>query len=144
MINLIKLSVGTESIYSLLEWQQVCRAQNFIEYEVAEHWHTTRMRPKREAELLDGGSIYWVFKGIIQCRQKVLRLDEVIGQDGIRRCRIILDKHLYATATWPRRPFQGWRYLKADDAPPDVTMPSESDENMPQELRDALFELGLL
>lgn len=144
MINLIKLSVGTESIHSLLEWQTICRANNLRELGVAEHWHTTRMRPKREAELLDGGSIYWVFKGIIQCRQKITRLDEVTGSDGIRRCRIVLDKNLHATATWPKRPFQGWRYLPPPDAPPDVTMPSKSDVNMPQELRNALFELGLL
>ncbi|MCJ8324117.1 MAG: DUF1489 domain-containing protein [Rhizobiales bacterium] len=144
MINLIKLSVGTVSIHSLLEWQKMSRANNLRDFGVAEHWHTTRMRPKREAELLDGGSIYWVFKGIIQCRQKITRLDEVTGGDGIRRCRIVLDKNLHATATWPKRPFQGWRYLKAPDAPPDVAMPSKSDVNMPQELRNALFELGLL
>ncbi|NRA87056.1 MAG: DUF1489 domain-containing protein [Rhizobiales bacterium] len=144
MINLIKLSVGTESIHSLLEWQQMRRAQNFIDFGVAEHWHITRMSPKRRDELLNGGSIYWVFKGLIQARQKILRLDEVIGDDGIKRCKIILDKKLCATATWPKRPFQGWRYLKPTDSPPDVTMPSQSDEHLPNELRDALFELGLL
>lgn len=144
MINLIKLSVGTESIHTLLEWQQICRANNLIEFGVAEHWHTTRMKPKRQDELLDGGSIYWVFKGIIQCRQKIIRLDEVTGADGITRCRIVLGKNLHATASWPKRPFQGWRYLKPADAPPDVAMPSKTDVNMPQELRNALFELGLL
>ena len=68
------------------------------------------MWPKREAEILNGGSIYWVIKGLIQCRQKVLRLDEVIGSDGIRRCAIVLEPKLVRTQSSLTRPFQGWRY----------------------------------
>ncbi len=144
MINLIKLSVGSESFHSLHQWQQMRRAENLVQYGVAEHWHITRMFPKRKTELLDGGSIYWVFKGVIQARQKIIRLDEVTGDDGIRRCKIILDEDFRATAAWPKRAFQGWRYLKPTDSPPDVITPLKTDENMSEELRQSLFELGLL
>ena len=72
--------------------------------------HITRMWPKREKEILSGGSIFWVFKGVIQCRQKIVRFDEVFGEDGIRRCAIVLEPKLYRTVQAPKRPFQGWRY----------------------------------
>ena len=92
-VNLIKLSVGTESIETLDDWQHTRAAQS----DDGLPRHVTRMWPKREAEILRGGSIYWVIKGVIQCRQKVLRLDEVIGTDGIRRCAIVLDHTLHRT-----------------------------------------------
>ena len=102
------------------------------------------MWPKREAEILKGGSIYWVIKGIIQCRQKVLRLDEVIGQDGIRRCAIVLEPQLFEVAPTPKRAFQGWRYLSQSDAPPDLTKRRQNEEKLPTELSAALAEIGVL
>ena len=79
-INLIKLSVGTESMADLAAWQTSRRAL----YDDGNPRHVTRMFPKRTEEILDGGSIYWVIKGMIQCRQRILRLDEVDGGDGLR------------------------------------------------------------
>ena len=115
-LHLIKLSVGTTSVEDLEDWHKDPRAQG----PDGLPRHVTRMWPKREAELLDGGSIYWVIQGVVQCRQRILRLDEVTGSDGIRRCAIVLEPGLVRTTTAQKRPFQGWRYLPGTDAPPDL------------------------
>ncbi len=139
-VHLIKLSVGTENIDDLAAWQATKRAQT----PEGLPRHVTRMWPKREAEILNGGSIYWVIKGVIQCRQKVVRLDEYIGQDGIRRCAIVLDPVLVRTQTSLKRPFQGWRYLSFQDAPPDLPAGRAAEDPLPVELNRALAEIGVL
>lgn len=139
-MNLVKLSVGTESVESLQDWQDDTRAR----LPEGLPCHVTRMWPKREAEILAGGSIFWVIKGLIQCRQRVLRMDEVIGEDGIRRCAIVLEPELHRTHTAPKRPFQGWRYLKPGDSPADMPEGRESEEPLPLELSQALAEIGVL
>ncbi|MEP2031498.1 MAG: DUF1489 domain-containing protein [Paracoccaceae bacterium] len=138
--HLIKLSVGTESVEGLAAWHQTKRAQTADGLPR----HVTRMWPKREAEILNGGSIYWVIKGLIQCRQRVLRLDEVIGSDGIRRCAIVLESELHRTQSATKRPFQGWRYLQPTDAPPDLRKGRENEDELPTELDRALAEIGVL
>ena len=138
--HLIKLSAGTESVDTLTAWQGTARAKG----PDGLPRHVTRMWPKREAEIINGGSIYWVIKGMIQCRQRVLRLDEVIGHDGIRRCAIVLDTDLIRVNPAPRRPFQGWRYLPADDAPPDMTQARQNEDALPPELAGALADIGVL
>ena len=102
------------------------------------------MWPKRGEELLEGGSLYWVIKGFIQCRQRILRLDEVTGHDGILRCGIILEDQIIRTQSAPKRPFQGWRYLKPEDAPGDLAKARKTDDVLPPELNQALSEIGLL
>ncbi len=139
-VNLIKLSVGTDNVEDLVRWQQTRRAQTADGLPR----HVTRMWPKREAEILNGGSIYWVIKGLVQCRQPVLRLDEVIGEDGIRRCAIVLEPQLHRTQSVQKRPFQGWRYLSADEAPPDLPKGRENDDALPVELNQALAEIGVI
>lgn len=139
-VNLIKLSVGTESVEDLAVWHATKRAQTADGLPR----HVTRMWPKREAEILNGGSIYWVIKGSIQCRQRVLRLDEVIGSDGIRRCAIVLDPKLIRTQSSLKRPFQGWRYLQVADAPRDLPEGRENEETLPVELNQALAEIGVI
>lgn len=139
-INLIKLSVGTETIDDLAAWQATKRAQTPDGYPR----HVTRMWPKREAEILAGGSIYWVIKGVMTCRQRIIRLDEYIGSDGIRRCAVVSDPDLIRVQTALKRPFQGWRYLKPEDAPPDLPKGRESEEPLPVELNRALAEIGVL
>ena len=138
--NLIKLSVGTESVEGLADWHSMPQAQG----PDGLPRHITRMWPKREAEILNGGSIYWVIKGLIQCRQRVLRMDEVIGSDGIRRCAIVLDPELHRTTQAQKRPFQGWRYLKPEDSPPDIPKSREQEETLPPELAGALADIGIL
>ena len=139
-LNLIKLSVGSESVDSMIDWQATKRAQG----EDGLPRHVTRMWPRREAELLQGGSIYWVVQGLVQCRQTILRLDEVIGSDGIRRCAIVLDPEVIRTATARKRPFQGWRYLPGSDAPPDLPTHRQSDDTLPADLSAALADIGVL
>ncbi|UUV08255.1 MULTISPECIES: DUF1489 family protein [Ruegeria] len=139
-VNLIKLSVGSESVDTLMAWQDSYR-QRFAD---GLPRHVTRMWPKRAAEILNGGSIYWVIKGVIQCRQRILRLDEVIGDDGIRRCAIVLDPKLHRTQNALKRPFQGWRYLKPEDTPADLPKNREQDDALPDDLNRALAEIGVL
>ncbi|MEP2533905.1 DUF1489 domain-containing protein [Shimia sp.] len=139
-VHLIKLSVGTESVETLTDWQASRAAQS----PDGLPRHITRMWPKREAEILKGGSIFWVIKGTIQCRQRVVRMDEVIGADGIRRCAIVLDPKLHRTQSALKRPFQGWRYLKPEDSPPDLPGSRENDDTLPDDLNRALAEIGVL
>ncbi|ALG89295.1 MULTISPECIES: DUF1489 family protein [Actibacterium] len=137
-INLVKLCVGAEKVEDLIAWQAERHAQTG-----AAPRHVTRMWPKRAEELLDGGSLYWVFKGAILARQKVLRLDEVQGEDGIRRCGIVLDPQVIRTEAVPRRPFQGWRYLAPGDSPRDLPEGRARDDALPPGLMAALAEIGL-
>ncbi|KAJ55098.1 lysophospholipase [Actibacterium mucosum KCTC 23349] len=137
-VNLVKLCVGVDSLDDLIAWRAHRK-------EVERNYlcrHVTRMWPKREAELLNGGSLYWVFRGVIGARQRILRLDEVIGQDGIRRCGIVMDEEIIRTQPAPRRPFQGWRYLPQADAPADLDQRSDASD-LPPELSAALAEIGI-
>jgi len=138
-INLVKLCVGAERVEDLEAWQ-IARAGGRPGYEPR---HVTRMWPKREAELLNGGSLYWVFKGFILARQRVLRLDEVIGEDGIRRCGIVMGQEVVRTESVPRRAFQGWRYLTPEDAPADLTLARRDEDELPHELSAALADIGI-
>lgn len=139
-MHLIKLSVGTQSVESLNEWQKKPRAQGADGLPR----HITRMWPKRRDEVLQGGSIFWVIQGHILCRQRLLRFDEVIGSDGIRRCAFVLEPQLIRTTIVRRRPFQGWRYLTLEDAPADLAMTRENEEALPTELSAALADIGVI
>jgi hypothetical protein len=139
-VNLMKLSVGTESLEQLVTWQ-AHRAQLSPN---GQYYHQTRMWPKREADVLNGGSIYWVIKGEISARQRIIRLDEKIGEDGIRRCGIVLDHEVIPTVSALRRPFQGWRYLTPEDAPADLSQSRAKEDVLPVELNRALAEIGVL
>ncbi len=139
-INLVKLCVGAERVEDLTRWQAQRIAQTGLDHPR----HVTRMWPKRAAELLDGGSLYWVFKGVILARQRVLRLDEVRGEDGILRCGIVLDDAVIRTEPVPRRPFQGWRYLPTENAPRDLPAARQNDAaDLPPALSAALAEIGV-
>lgn len=143
-INLIKLCVGAGKVEDLALWQ-AARMQEAVKAGLAPvPRHVTRMWPKREAELLNGGSLYWVFKGFVLARQRVLELQEQIGADGIRRCAIVMDPEIVKTSPAPRRPFQGWRYLRAEDSPPDLPRSREAEEPIPEGLQRALADIGLL
>lgn len=138
-IHIVKLCVGIESFDHL----QSFRAARATSPESPSQ-HVTRMWPKREPELLDGGSLYWVIKGVIQVRQEILRFEERIGEDGIRRCAILMNPKLIRTQPAPRRAFQGWRYLKPEDAPADLFGTKRSEDELPVHLATALGEIGVL
>ena len=137
-LHLIKLSVGSESVATQAAWQADRMALTGTNPR-----HVTRMWPRRAEELLDGGSIFWVIKGVVQSCQKIVRLDEAIGEDGIRRCGIVLDPQLFHTRPQPRRPFQGWRYLIDEEAPEIGAPYQEGEETLPAELQAQLATLGV-
>ncbi len=138
--HILKLSVGTESVEDLAGWQASARAQG----PDGLPRHVTRMWPKRGEEILNGGSIYWVVKGLVQCRQRILRLDDYDSADGVRRCAIVLDPTLVRTSPAQKRPFQGWRYLAPADAPADLSGRRASEDALPPELAGALADIGVL
>ncbi|MEM9582747.1 MAG: DUF1489 domain-containing protein [Pseudomonadota bacterium] len=138
-INLIKLSVGTETVDDLQAWQDSPRPKGTD----GNPRHVTRMWPKREAEILNGGSIYWVIKGVVQARQKILRLDEYDRGDGIRRCALVFEPKLIRVENMTKRPFQGWRYLKPEDAPADLPEHRAREEQLPPQLSAALADIGV-
>jgi hypothetical protein len=138
-LNILKLCVGAESVEDLTDWH---RAHAHV-WAKGTTEHVTRMWPKRAEELLDGGSLYWVIKGAIQARQRILGLAERRGADGIARCALVLDAEVIRTEAAPRRPFQGWRYLAAADSPRDLPKTRAKDDTLPPALAQALAEIGL-
>ncbi|GMG84914.1 DUF1489 domain-containing protein [Paralimibaculum aggregatum] len=142
-LHLLKLCVGTDSVADLADWQRKRAAERRRQGARACPVHVTRMWPRREAELLAGGSLYWVVRGVIAVRQRILALEAVIGDDGIRRCAIVLDPELIRTEGRGCRPFQGWRYLGAGDAPADLGAAAAAEGDLPAGLQSALAEFGL-
>lgn len=104
--------------------------------------HTTRMVPKRRDDVLDGGSLYWVIKGFTTVRQRLVDIRPCVDKEGVPRCHLVYDKDLVLVSPRPRRAFQGWRYLDANDAPPDLAKGGGGE--LPDKLRRELAELGLL
>lgn len=136
-LHIIKLCVGVSELREFEDWR---RREQKAGRDMS---HTTRMFPKRAPEILNGGSIYWVIRGFIMVRQRIKALKPVRGRDGIMRCRIAFDSGYVLVRPTPRRAFQGWRYLEAGDAPPDLKRTSGL-ANMPEKLRTELAALGLL
>lgn len=134
VLHLIKLCVGCDTVGELLDWRKAAGA-------AGEPWILrTRQTPKRAAELVEGGSLYRVYKGFILSRQAILEVNTV-GEGRARRCQVTLADQVILTAPTPRRPFQGWRYLDAADAPQDLGSAGEG-AALPQELARRLREIG--
>ncbi len=136
-LHLVKLCVGVSEVAELRQWIKNVR----LSLDTLDH--TTRMFPKRRDEILAGGSLYWVIRGLILCRQPIADLVPVTGADGIGRCRIDFKPKIVLVRPAPRRPFQGWRYLTAEDAPPDLKS-GVGAEDMSEAMRRDLAALGLL
>ncbi len=141
-LHLIKLSVGTDSIDDLAAWQNLRLREMRLRGLAPELIHVTRQTPKKAEEILAGGSIYWVIKGGVVARQKLLEL-RPLKKDGIPYCGLVYDKNIIPVRWQPRRAFQGWRYLEPKDAPPD-RMPGDPDDAVPDEMRRELKALGLI
>ncbi|CAN5124904.1 DUF1489 family protein [soil metagenome] len=140
-LHLIKLCGGCDAIGDRVEWIDFRVKEARRAHGPLEHIHTTRMVPKRAEELLAGGSLYWVIKGTVQVRQKLLDIRPFTDAEGIQRCRLVLEPKVVPTDWQPRRPFQGWRYLDPKDAPRDMKRGKASD--LPPALIAELAELGL-
>ena len=139
-LHIIKLVVGVDSLDDLVAWR---RARAHAEPEWVVH---TRVTPKRAAEVEDGGSIFRVIKGVIVCRQPVLRV-ETHGVGREARCRLVVAPQVVRVAPTPRRPFQGWRYLEPNKAPSDLEGADGKGADgeggpMPADLAIRLRELG--
>jgi hypothetical protein len=143
-LHMLKLCVGAESIQDLEDWIAETLALYRRLGRPQEQTHTTRMVPKRLDEMLAGGSLYWVVKGQIACRQRFLDIRPFTDGDGIGRCHLVLEPVVVPVEPRPCRPFQGWRYLAAKDAPRDLSQAGVGAVEMPETLRRELAELGLL
>ncbi len=139
--HLIKLAVGADGVDDLKAWQDHTVAERRRAGLSAQPVCTTRHAPKRRDDVLTGGSLYWVIRGVIAVRQRIIGVDEAVGRDGVRRCSLILDRALVATEPRPRRAFQGWRYLDPADAPPDAGA-GGGGHDLPESVRRALCEAG--
>src|SRR3984885_6040812 len=143
-LHLIKLAVGCDSVKDLKSWvaerMQTAKKKGLPQH----HVHVTRMVPKRVDELLDGGSLYWVIRGEIAAREKIIAIEPFRDRDGIGRCRLGMQPKVGAGLPRPMRAFQGWRYFAHTDIPPDLGSVGAGIEAMPEPLRRELRDLGLL
>jgi len=143
-VHLVKLCVGVETVQDLAVWQ-VERLKTLAQAgEMPELRHRTRQTPRRRDEILDGGSLYWVVKGFVLVRQRILDLKEATKDDGTACCGIVLDAELVTTRPQPRRAFQGWRYLEAADAPADARALTGAAADLPPGMREDIRELRLI
>lgn len=144
-LHLIKLCVGCDSVKDLKDWVseriQAAKKKRLPPH----HIHVTRMTPKRIEELLAGGSLYWVIRGEIAAREKLIAIEPFRDRDGIGRCRLVMQPRVIAVSPRPMRAFQGWRYFTEDAAPPDLgKRTAASVAAMPEPMRRELRDLGLL
>ncbi len=139
-IHILKLCVGADSVEDLAEWQigQLKRAKKAKQR--LNPVCGTRMWPKRVEDVLAGGSLYWVIKGVISVRQRIVAIDDVTDDHG-QRCGLYLDAHLQRTVPQPRRAFQGWRYLEPNDAPADLGE-AQGGADLPEHMRPQVDQLG--
>ncbi|MEQ8696092.1 MAG: DUF1489 domain-containing protein [Bauldia litoralis] len=136
-VHLLKLCVGVDSIDRLATFQARRLANE------GEVYHKTRNAPRRADEVLDGGSIYWIIKGFVRVRQRIVGIERQTNEARGAHCHLVLDPELVPTAMQPRRPHQGWRYLEPADAPADAAN-GMVEEEPPPEMAEELRELGLL
>ncbi len=143
-LHLIKLCVGCDSVRDLEDWIKQKLREKRKRGEKPERIHTTRMVPKRAAELVDGGSLYWVIRGEMMCRERILDVRPFVDKDGVGRCALVLAPKVVLVEPRPYRAFQGWRYLEAKDAPRDLEKVAPGAAAMPEKMRRELRELGLM
>ena len=135
VVHLLKICVGVDQVeqFELWQGQRVARGERLR--------HVTRNRPRRDGEVLAGGSLYWIIAGAIRVRQRIVGLERVETDTGVK-CGLILAPELVRTEPWLRRPHQGWRYLEAKDAPPDLSARADA-EGLPPDLQVALRDIGV-
>ena len=143
-LNLIKLCVGVETVDELAQSIERRKKRLHAAGQPLQTVHTTRMSPKRADEIIGQGSLYWVIKGRVQCRQAIVDLRTYTDGQGISRCDIVMEPELVLTAHQPKRPFQGWRYFKSEDTPRDLGAGETAISDMPEEMRAELAGLGLI
>jgi len=143
-VHLIKLSVGVDDVDHLARIQAKRLADARRQGAAPELKHVTRHMPRRVDDVLDGGSIYWVIKGFIRARQRIVGLRRVNRDDGTPACALVLDPTLVRTERRSFRPFQGWRYLALERAPKDAPGGRRAEDEVPEKMAAELRQLGLL
>ena len=143
-LHLIKLCVGCDSVRDLEDWIKQKLKEKRKRGEKPEHIHRTRMVPKRADELTDGGSLFWVVRGEIMCREEIRAVRPFVDKQGVGRCGLVLGPKVVLVQPRPYRAFQGWRYLDDKDAPRDLDKAAPGAAAMPEKLRRELRELGLM
>ena len=144
-VNIVKLAVGIQSVEELALIQRRFLSQPGIDANSG-FYHSTKLMPKKHEAIVKSGSLYWVIKGVICARQKILSITKQEDPDGIKRCKIFLDNSIIKTAPVRKKPFQGWRYLKKNRTPADITDPvtTKFDDDIPLKVQQQLLEVGLL
>ena len=144
-VNIVKLAVGVKSVeeLALIQKQFLSQLGNQAK---KRFYHSTKLMPKKHESIVKSGSLYWVIKGVICARQKILEITKQEDSDGVKRCKIYLDNSIIKTTPIRKRPFQGWRYLKKNKTPADIIDPTIAtfDEDIPLEIQRQLLELGLV
>lgn len=141
MIHLIKLCVGPKDVAEL----RTLQARRVKEDPPLRAW--TRSWPKRVDEICDGGSIYWVIGGFIRVRQRILEIREDEWDENTKCAGLVLDPKLVLVEARPCKAFQGWRYLRPEEAPADLAQdraPTAGIDRLPPQLRRDLAELCLI
>ncbi len=143
-VSLVKMAVRVRSVRHLAEIQAEKVKVALRSGDGDELRHITRSVPRRSAEIEDGGSLFWVIRGFVSVRQKILRVDRIVRSDGNSACALVLAPKLVITEPMACRPFQGWRYLDCAKMPADA-VPEETDGGtIPLEMTLELKGLGLL
>lgn len=144
-LHLLKMCVGIESVERLREAQAHRLDRQRAAGQKPELRHLTRNMPRRADEIVGEGSLYWIIKGHIRARQRILALERLDDTNALKRCAIVLDSKIVETEPWRARPMQGWRYLQAADAPLDLNRAAgDRAQDMPPHMMAELRELGLL
>jgi hypothetical protein len=143
-VHLVKMAVGIDSLEHLAEVQKQRRARLTAERGKPMVIHKTRNMPKRDAEIVKAGSIYWIVKGFIRVRQRILGFEKCTDRNGKPFCEIRLEAKLVRTVPLAHKPIQGWRYMEAEAVPADLTGRAARADEMPPEMMMQLRELGLL
>ena len=144
-VNIVKLAVGVQSVEELILIQK-----RFLNQPGGQKskgfYHSTKLMPKKHEAIVESGSLYWVIKGVICARQKIVEIIKQEDLDGVKRCRIYLDNPIIKTTPIRKRPFQGWRYLKKNRTPPDIVDPVTAtfDDDIPLDVQQQLLEVGLI
>jgi hypothetical protein len=140
MTHIVKLCVGISTVEELESYRRMRFAEGSA-YGPNVHVHRTRMMPRRAEEVVATGSLYWVIAGEIRCRQKILALEAATDHEGRSCCDIVMHPDLVRTVPRPKRPFQGWRYFRPEDAPADMAHGADTGD---EELAAELSRLGLI
>ncbi len=141
-VHLIKIAAG---VAHLDELQARLHSYSFMDEIHGEITPVpTRNKPKRDAELKGGGSIYWIIKGKVAARTAIVDIVKEETDDGRPLCRLCVKSELIPVIPIPRRGFQGWRYYNVSDAPEDMPHGLSQDDGASGEMAAELKELGLI